>query len=258
MTSTFFALIVLILLAVSSAQPSTVQMPPAPATVDTSVEKAAWEALMSPVGEYAAYATYDAILKKYGNVEPYATVLGSEQRHINALTRQLQRYGVTVPANPYLGKITLAADLKAIASDEAQGERDNVAMYDKLMPQANGDAQLQRVFTNLRGASRDIHLVLFKKAAATNGTLTAADMTNFHNLNMNGMSMNGQGQNNLGQRLDPQNQSGRDQTFNQQLNRGHGTMQGMGRGQMMGGQMKAGDCPMMNGQGQRRGPGRHR
>lgn len=64
MTSTFFALIALSLLAVSSAQPSGIQTPTAPATVDTNAQKAAWEALMSLVGEYAAYATYDAILGK--------------------------------------------------------------------------------------------------------------------------------------------------------------------------------------------------
>ena len=64
MTSTFFALIALSLLAVSSAQPSGIQTPTAPATVDTNAQKAAWEAMMSPVGEYAAYATYEAILGK--------------------------------------------------------------------------------------------------------------------------------------------------------------------------------------------------
>lgn len=64
MTSKFFILIAMSLLAVSSAQPSGIQTPTAPATVDTNAQKAAREALMSPVGEYAAYATYDAILGK--------------------------------------------------------------------------------------------------------------------------------------------------------------------------------------------------
>ena len=243
MTRKFLALTALSILAMSSAQ-----TPVAPATVDTSAEKAAWEALMSPVGEYAAYATYDAIVRKYGNVEPYATILRSEQMHINALSRQLQRYGVTVPANPYLGKITLPADLKAIAREEAQTEVDNANLYDRLMPQASGDAQLQRVFTNLRDASRDVHLVLFNKAAAANGTLSAADMTSFHNQNMNSMGMNGQGkrlgqaQNAPGQRLG-QAQTAPGQRLGQQKQSRRDQMN----------QMNPADCPMMNGQG--RGPG---
>ena len=64
MTSKFVVLIALSLLAVSSAQPSGIQTPTAPATVDTNAQKAAREAMMSPVGEYAAYATYEAILGK--------------------------------------------------------------------------------------------------------------------------------------------------------------------------------------------------
>lgn len=218
--------------------------PAAPASVNTNAEKAAWEALMSPVGEYAAYATYDAILKKYGNVEPYASILRSEQMHINALSRQLQRYGVAVPANPYLGQITLAADLKAIAKEEAQTEIDNAAMYDKLMSMANGDAQLQRVFTNLQSASRDMHLVLFNKAAAGNGTLTATEMTNLH-MGMNQMGMgNRQGQG-MGQ------QQGRGMGM-----QGNRQGQGMQNQSMQGQGMNMADCPMHNGHhGQGQGKG---
>ena len=46
---------------------------------------------MGPDGEYAAAASYTAVLDAFGQVEPYATIQAAEQRHIDALTRQLQR-----------------------------------------------------------------------------------------------------------------------------------------------------------------------
>ena len=226
--------------------------PAAPASVNTNAEKAAWEALMSPEGEYANYAAYDAVIQKFGQLEPYVSVARAEQNHIQALSRQLQRYGVAVPANPYLGQIPAPATLKAAAQLEADAEVANAAMYDKLMSMANGDAQLQRVFTNLQRASRDMHLVLFNKAAAGNGTLSAAEMTNLH-MGMNQMGMgNRQGQG-YGQ--------GMGQGMGQQQGRGMG-MQGNRQGQgmqnqsMQGQGMNMADCPMHNGQqGQGQGKG---
>lgn len=157
--------------------------PAAPASVNTNAEKAAWEALMAPDGEYAAIAAYSAVLQKFGQVEPYASILRAEENHARALTRQLQRYGVVVPANPYLGKIPAPASLKEAAQAWADGEILNVKLYDDLAILATGDAQLQRVFSNLRSASLNVHLPMFQQAAAAGGTLSAAQMTEFHTQN---------------------------------------------------------------------------
>jgi hypothetical protein len=70
----------------------------------------AWFALMSPDGEYAA-ASYQAVIDAFGPVEPYATIKEGEDRHIDALIRQLNRLGYEAPANPYLGEIEAPADL---------------------------------------------------------------------------------------------------------------------------------------------------
>lgn len=157
--------------------------PAAPASVNTNAERAAWEALMAPDGEYAAIAAYSAVLQKYGQVEPYASILRAEENHARALTRQLQRYGVTVPTNPYLGKIPAPASLRDAAQAWADGEILNVKLYDDLAVLASGDAQLQRVFGNLRSASLNVHLPMFQQAAAAGGTLTGAQMNDFHTQN---------------------------------------------------------------------------
>lgn len=139
----------------------------------------AWEALTSPDGEYAAAASYQAVLDKFGQVEPYATILNAELKHINALTRQLERAGVTVPANPYLGNLEAPADLEAAAKAWAAGEILNVEMYDKLLTQTS-ESNLTRVLTNLRRSSQESHLPMFELAAENGGTLTADQMPAGH------------------------------------------------------------------------------
>lgn len=142
----------------------------APATVDTPAEQAAWAALMDPTGEYAAYASYAAVLDRHGTVQPYARIAAAEEQHIAALVRQLERMGIEVPANPYLGKVTAPDDLLAAATAWAEGEVDNVALYDRLIDQVAGDQALTRVFENLRRASQESHLPAFEAAAANGGT----------------------------------------------------------------------------------------
>lgn len=155
---------------------------PAPAAVDLpggveagSNEALAWEALMGPDGEFAASASYQAVLDQYGQVEPYATIKTAEDRHANALIRQLERYGIDVPDNPYLGAVDAPADLESAAIAWAEGEVANVEMYDALLAQAT-DANLIRVLENLRRASLESHLPAFEAAAANGGTLDPADM----------------------------------------------------------------------------------
>ena len=132
-------------------------------------------ALMDPDGEYAAYAMYTAVIEKYGEVEPYASIRQAELRHINALIRQLEKLGVEVPENPYLETATAPESLELAASAWATGEIDNVAMYDELIA-STSDASAKRVLTNLRRASLEMHLPMFELAAQNDGVLTPEQM----------------------------------------------------------------------------------
>jgi hypothetical protein len=133
-------------------------------------------ALMGPDGEYAAAASYLAVLDKYGSVEPYQTIYQAELRHIDALIRQLERLGAEVPENPYLGKITAPDDLVSAAKAWAEGEVLNVELYDQLISKTD-TANLLKVLGNLRTASLESHLPAFELAAQGDGTLTAEQMS---------------------------------------------------------------------------------
>ena len=135
-----------------------------------SEEEIILAALMGPDGEYAALASYQAVLDEYGLVEPYATILNAESRHADALIRQLERLGLEVPENPYLGTIAAPGDLQSAAEAWAEGEILNIELYDYLITQTD-DSQLLKVLNNLRSASLDSHLPAFQAAAENGGTL---------------------------------------------------------------------------------------
>ena len=136
-------------------------------------------ALMGPEGEYAAAASYQAVLNEFGSVEPYATIYEAELRHINALVRQLERLGEPVPANPYTGKIMAPKDLTTAAEAWALGEILNVELYDDLIPKTD-NANLLRVLGNLRSASLNMHLPAFELAAENGGVLTPEQMQRYN------------------------------------------------------------------------------
>lgn len=133
-------------------------------------------ALMGPDGEYAAAASYLAVLDEFGSVEPYQTIYQAELRHIDALIRQLERLGEEVPENPYLGKITAPDNLVTAAAAWAEGEVLNVELYDQLISKTENE-NLLKVLGNLRSASLESHLPAFELAAQGDGTLTAEQMS---------------------------------------------------------------------------------
>ena len=138
-----------------------------------AAKQALLTALTGPEGEYAAYAMYTAVIEEYGEVEPYLTIREAEARHIQALQRLLDRYGVEYPVeNPYLGQVTAPESLEEAARAWAEGEIANVAMYDRLLEAVEGYPDITRVFQNLRRASLEAHLPAFQAAAESGGVLT--------------------------------------------------------------------------------------
>jgi hypothetical protein len=161
----------------SSTSPSTETETSDPVIKDVMTDtEIVLAALMGPDGEYAAAASYLAVLDKYGSVEPYQTIYQAELRHIDALIRQLERLGVDVPENPYLGKITAPEDLVSAAKAWAEGEVLNVELYDQLISKTDNE-NLLKVLGNLRSASLDSHLPAFELAAQGDGTLTPEQMS---------------------------------------------------------------------------------
>jgi len=130
-------------------------------------QEAVLEALVGVDGEYAAYATYAAILTEYGNVNPYANIMAAEAKHIEALKQILDQYEVAYPAeNPYLGMIDAPDSLAEAAQAGVDAEIANVALYAEQLEAVEDYPDIVAVFINLQRASQEQHLPAFQRAAA--------------------------------------------------------------------------------------------
>jgi hypothetical protein len=131
------------------------------------VEEAVLEALVGAEGEYAAYATYDAIINEYGNVNPYANIMAAEAKHIDALKQILDQYEVAYPTeNPYLGMIDAHESLAEAAQAGVDAEIANVVLYDEQLEAVSDYPDIIAVFVNLQRASQEQHLPAFQRASA--------------------------------------------------------------------------------------------
>ncbi|MCP5558944.1 MAG: DUF2202 domain-containing protein [Verrucomicrobiaceae bacterium] len=139
-------------------------------------KQALMETLAGPEGEFAAHALYSAILKKFGDVQPYANIREAETRHIQALKRQFEKYGVPIPDDKFAGKVTPPETLLQAAKDGIEAEKKNVALYDGYLAAVKDYPDLTQVFHNLRGASLEAHLPAFEAAAASQGQLNDSQM----------------------------------------------------------------------------------
>jgi hypothetical protein len=126
-------------------------------------------ALAGPEGEYAAHAQYTAVIAKFGEVQPYVAIRAAEARHIAALERQFAKYGIEIPTNKFEGKMKAPETLMDAAKEGIAGEERNVALYDQALKKLEKYPDLVRVFTNLRHASREMHLPAFKAALESEG-----------------------------------------------------------------------------------------
>jgi hypothetical protein len=113
--------------------------------------------------EYRACATYDQVLRDFGQVLPFTRIREAEERHIDALHTLFARYGLPVPKNPWLGQIPHYTSLHEACEAGVTAEIANGALYDRLLA-ATRREDILRVFRNLRDASQQRHLPAFERS----------------------------------------------------------------------------------------------
>lgn len=119
--------------------------------------------------EYKAEATYQAVLDKHGDVRPFSNIIRAEQRHQEMVKAEMDRRGWTYGPNPYIGKIKVPATLLEACQTGVEAEIENIALYDRLLPQID-DAAARDVLIRLQSASRENHLPAFKRCVERGGT----------------------------------------------------------------------------------------
>lgn len=114
--------------------------------------------------EYHARATYRAVLDAFGYVRPFANIVESEGRHIEALERLCERYDIAAPADPWPSRVSAPASLEAACEAAVAAERENGALYERLMKAAADHPDVVETFERLAAASQQNHLPAFERA----------------------------------------------------------------------------------------------
>ncbi len=141
------------------------QEPTAPATVE-ALDAASRDALLAALDdERRAEALYRAVIGAFGEVRPFSNIVNAEVRHQALLLPLLEQYGVPTPPNPYdPAAIRVPGTLAEACELGVQAERDNIAIYDRLIPTIE-HADIKSAFEILRSASADRHLPAFERCA---------------------------------------------------------------------------------------------
>ena len=115
--------------------------------------------------EYHARATYRAVLDAFGEARPFINIVESEERHIQALKRQCEKHGIAVPSDKWAGRVSAPESLERACEDAVKAERENAALYEKLIEAASDYPDVQETFRRLQAASQERHLPAFARAA---------------------------------------------------------------------------------------------
>ncbi len=129
--------------------------------LSTEVQQALGEAIDD---EYKALSVYEAVIAKFGTVRPFSMIKGAEEQHISSLKAIYDKYGLTVPENTWLSKVSAPATLQEACQIGVDAEIANAALYrDELLPAVSEHEEITAVFESLMNASQQKHLPAFEK-----------------------------------------------------------------------------------------------
>ena len=129
----------------------------------SGLSKSETDALLEALDdEYRAWATYDQVLRDFGDVRPFINIRDAEGRHIDALQRLFHAYGLSQPENTWAGKVSRYASLQEACEAGVAAEIENGEMYDRLL-KSTKKPDILNVFRNLQQASQKRHLAAFRR-----------------------------------------------------------------------------------------------
>jgi hypothetical protein len=102
--------------------------------------------------EYYALAVYQSVIATFGEVDPFIEIAISEQRHIDALIKQFNKYDLDIPDNPWTGNVAAYDSIEQACQAGVEAEIANAELYNQLFRVTN-NFNLSRVFTHLSNAS---------------------------------------------------------------------------------------------------------
>lgn len=127
--------------------------------------------------EVKAYATYSAVVEKFGAVFPFVNIIQAEQTHQNALMAVATAREITLVRNEP-ESINLPKTLQECCELGVAAEIQNIQLYDELLLSVSEYPEVQDVFYRLQAASYNNHLPAFRKCVvsyASSSSITDAN-----------------------------------------------------------------------------------
>ncbi len=118
--------------------------------------------IMAIDDEYKARATYKAIVEKFGEISPFASIIKAEQKHIDELLMLFEKYEVMVPSDSWEISPDDFESKELACVLGVNAELNNVLLYDMLLPKIKHQ-DIVDVFEKLQDASENNHLLAFEK-----------------------------------------------------------------------------------------------
>ena len=113
--------------------------------------------------EYKARATYQLVIREFGEIRPFISIVEAENRHIQALLPLFKTYGFPIPVDDWAARITAPSSVQEACRSGVQAEIENAAMYERLLESTKQYSDVQRVLKNLQRASQENHLPAFQR-----------------------------------------------------------------------------------------------
>jgi hypothetical protein len=135
------------------------------APLDAAVRASVEEALADERRTEAAYA---AVVAGHGEVRPFSNAVHAEGRHAAHLEATLAARGLAVPRPPAPPAAAAGTVAEACAA-AVDGERANVALYDRLLAAGPLPGDVRSAFERNRWASLEHHLPAFERCVARAG-----------------------------------------------------------------------------------------
>jgi hypothetical protein len=118
--------------------------------------------------EYKAFATYGQVIDDFGPVRPFANIRDAEGRHIAALRRLFDQYGVPMPENRWVGTAPRYCSIEEACRAGIEAEIANAALYQRLLASTERP-DILRVYRALQEASQQRHLRAFRRCVERPG-----------------------------------------------------------------------------------------
>ena len=118
-------------------------------------------------------AVYRAVIAKHGQIRPFTNAVRAEDRHARFLETLLTSRGLAVPES----KVAETGPVPATALEACEAalvsERQNVALYDRLLASGPLPQDVKGAFEHNRWASLEHHIPAFERCVARGGGAVA-------------------------------------------------------------------------------------